>query len=180
MTNNQSSNSKVKITWQKILVSLGAIIGFACLLFVIWLIWEIKNFDPLSSETFQPVPTDIYELSVIEGNASIKIPNDATEIYSITTGFRDIDINVRFTIEADKLPKFMENTLCVEPLKEVNPSEYGKWDLSPSWWEPHLAKHLEECKIEKEFSSNQHTFQRILVDMTNQSLYIVYVQVMNY
>ncbi len=177
MTDNQSSNSKVKITWRKVLVSLGAIIGFACLFFVIWLM----NFDPLSSYAYQPNPTDTYEISLIEGNADIKIPDSATEIYTFTTGFRDIDVNVRFILDAAELPEFMANTLCVEPLKEVTPSDYGKSEVDPSWWNDlRLAKHLEECKIEKEFSPNEHTFQRILIDMTNPSSYIVYVQTMHY
>lgn len=148
--------------------------------FVIWLIGEIRNFDPLSSYTYQANPTDTYEIGIIEGNADIKIPSSATEIYAFTTGFRDVDANVRFILEAVKLPEFLENTLCAEALREVSPSDYGKSELDPSWWEPNLAEHLEECETEKELSPTLHTFQRILVDMTNPSLYIVYVQTMHY
>jgi hypothetical protein len=181
VTNNQSSNSKAKITWRKVLVSLSAIIGFTCLLFVIWLIWEVKNFDPLSSETYQPNPTDTYEISIIEGNADIKIPSSATEIYAFTTGFRDIDANVRFVLDAAQLPEFLKGTLCTtEPLKEVSPSDYERPELLPSWWTPNLAKHLEECNIEKEFLPTEHTFQQILVDMTNPNSYIIFVETSHY
>jgi hypothetical protein len=180
MANSQSSTSKRKIPWRKILVALGAIPGLICLFYVIQLAWALKNSDPLSSDTYQAVPTDTYELAAIEGNADIKIPARATEIHAYTTGFRDIDINVRFTIAVGELAGFMESSLCVEALQEVSPEHYGKSELSPSWWEPALAKHLEMCEIEKEFSATQHTFQRILVDMTNPDAYIVYVEVMNY
>jgi hypothetical protein len=73
----------------------------------------VESFESLS---YQPVPTNIPEISAIEGNAEIKLPPSAHEIHAYTTGMRDIFIMVRFSMNASELPEFMDSTLCTQPL----------------------------------------------------------------
>jgi hypothetical protein len=194
VTDNKASNSKVKTSWQKVLIFLGGIIGFACLLFVGWLIWTFKDYEPFSSRTYQPVPTDIHQISAIEGNANIRLPPSAHEIYAYTTGFREISIMVRFSMDASELAEFMGSTLCEQSLVEIPQELYvqevdddilqlrlpkpggavpvtsRKFSGDPDWWLLHQAQYAEEC-----YGKNKYSHQHILIDMSEQDVYIVYV-----
>ena len=59
------------------------------------------------------------EISAIEGNAEIKVSPSAHEIDAYTTGLQDIFIMVRFSMDANELPEFMETTLCEQPLGAI-------------------------------------------------------------
>jgi hypothetical protein len=131
--------------------------------------------DPLSAYSYQAVPTNTYELSAIEGNAEIKLPSSAREIYAYTSGFQDIFIMVRFTVDPEELSEFMKNALCTESLRQVSPQRQEKLSGDPSWWELARAEHLESCSGVKEYSSTQQCKQTIFVDKTNPENYIIYV-----
>ncbi len=124
----------------------------------------IESFESLS---YQPVPTDMPEIAAIEGNAEIKLPPSAHEIHAYTTGMRDIDIRVRFSMSASELSQFMTSTLCDEPLvKSVPQTVEKRFD----WWIPEKAKYAAQCSGEKE-----HSHQQVIVDMSSKDVYIVYV-----
>ena len=120
--------------------------------------------------TYQPVPTNMPELSAVEGNAEIKFPPSAHEIYAYTTGIRDIDIRVRFSMNASELSEFMINTICNQPLEKVEVVQ-NLTENNSEWWIPEKAKYSEECYGEKGFSH-----QQIIIDMSDQEVYIVYVR----
>jgi hypothetical protein len=129
----------------------------------------VESFESLS---YQPVPTDIPAIEAIEGNAEIKLPPSAHEIHAYTTGMRDIDIMVRFTMSASELTQFMSSTLCVDPLvKSVPQTAEKRFD----WWAPDQAKYAEQCSGEKE-----HSHQQVIVDMSDKEVYIVYVSTSTY
>jgi hypothetical protein len=119
--------------------------------------------------TYQPVPTNMPELLAVEGNAEIKFPPSAHEIYAYTTGIQDIDIRVRFSMNASELSEFMNNTICNQPLEKTEAIQ-NLSDNNSDWWIPEKAEYSEECYGEKEFSH-----QHIIIDMSDQEVYIVYV-----
>ena len=124
----------------------------------------VESFEAVS---YQPVPTDMSEITAIEGNAEIKLPPSAREIHAYTTGMRDIFIMVRFSMNASELSEFMESTLCERPLVKSLPQTAEK---RFDWWIPDQAKYAEQCSGEKE-----HSHQQITVDMSDEEVYIVYV-----
>ncbi len=150
------------------IVSISALL--ICSSLLIWIIWSLRDYDPFSAYSYQSVPTDIYEINALEGNAEIKLPDSAREIYTYTTGFRDIFVMTRFEMHAYELPEFLDSTLCVQPLKSTSPGLQDQLDSNPSWWKPHQSKHLEEC-----YGEDTHSHQHVLVDMTDSEIYIVYV-----
>ena len=105
-----SSSTKRSIIL-KIAASFVVIAIIGCVFLIFWISSLLKDANPFTAYDYQPVPTNTYQIAAIEGNAEIKIPPSAREIYSYTTGFREISIMVRFTINADELSAFMENTL---------------------------------------------------------------------
>ncbi len=134
---------------------------------------EHTDYIPVESfeaHSYQPVLTDIPEISAIEGNADIKFPPSAHEIYAYTTGLRDIFIMVRFSMQSSELSEFMGNTLCNQSLSKSAPSSQEQLQNDPDWWTPNKAQHLEECSGEE-----GHSHQYVLIDMTNEEIYIVYV-----
>jgi hypothetical protein len=160
----------VKMNWRKIILVIALAILVVCLGGFVWLLWSLRNFDPFTSSTYQPVPTDTYEIAVLEGNADIKLPESAREIYTYTTGFREIFVMSRFEIDANELEEFIDSTLCTQPLERTSPRLQPKLEGNPSWWTPYTAEHLEEC-----YGENEHSHQHVLVDMTASDIYIVYV-----
>ncbi len=119
--------------------------------------------------TYQPVPTNMPEILAVEGNAEIKFPPSAHEIYAYTTGIQDIDIRVRFSMNADELSEFLNNTICSLPLVKTEVTQ-NLPENNSDWWIPEKAKYSEECYGEKAFSQ-----QHIIIDMSDQEVYIVYV-----
>jgi hypothetical protein len=132
----------------------------------------VESFD---AHSYQPIPTDMPELSAIEGNADIKFPPSAHEIYAYTTGMRDIFIMVRFSMQPSELSEFIDNTICNQPLSKSVPSSHEQVENDPDWWTPNKAQHLEECSGKEE-----HSRQHVLIDMTNEEVYIVYVSTSTY
>lgn len=126
------------------------------------------------SISYQPVPTDMAEISAIEGNGNIELPASAHEIHAYTTGLRDIFIMVRFSMNASELVEFMSSTLCDYPLassavpKETVESQFD-------WWVPEQASYSEGC-----FGAKGHSHQQITIDMSDKDVYIVYVSTSTY
>ena len=114
------------------------------------------------------------EISAIEGNAEIKLPPSAHEIHAYTTGMRDIFIMVRFSMNASELPEFMDSTLCNQPLTN-SPGLQETVEDRFDWWIPDQAEYAESCSGEKE-----HSHQQIIIDMSDKSVYIVYVSTSTY
>ena len=128
--------------------------------------------ESLESLSYQPVPTNMPELSAIEGNAEIQLPPSAHEIHAYTTGLRDIFIMVRFSMSASELPEFMDSTLCDQPLAKSTPQTLeNRFD----WWVPNQAKYAEQCSGEK-----NHSHQQVIVDMSDEEVYIIYVSTSTY
>lgn len=125
-------------------------------------------------ESYQPVPTDLPAMAMLEGNADMKFPPSAHEIYGYVTGFRELYTDVRFSVKANELAGFLKTTLCDEPLQIIVPTTEQKelelQQASRIWFRPYQAEVLQECSAEKGPSH-----QRILVDITDPQIYIVYV-----
>lgn len=162
------SKRKVALIVRWILLILSAI------LIVLYLapFFELAASQPpegFESSSYQPYPTDQYILSAIEGNASIKLPPSATEIYEYTTGFRDISVWVRFNINPSELEGFLETTLCDQPLTIDDPQAHESYDYMP-WWNLNKAQHLETCNVALE-----PDHQQIWVDWSDPNSFIIYV-----
>ena len=169
----QDSSSQIKWSiFSKIAAGLGTVVLLSCL---IWHSVLFKDYEPFTAKGYQPVLTNVPEIEAIKGNAEIKFPPSAREIYSYTTGFQDIFITVRFTINAEELPMFLESTRCNGPLQKVSPSEQLSHSQGQSWWEPNLAGQLEKCDGSRSLSPSAHLGQEIYVDATNSKYYIIYV-----
>ena len=120
--------------------------------------------------SYQAVPTNMPEILSIEGNAEIKLPPSAHEIYAYTSGMREIFIMVRFSMNASELPEFMESTLCDQPLAKSTELQNTLAERF-EWWVPDQAEHAEVCSGKEE-----HSYQEIIVDMSDNDEYIVYVR----
>lgn len=159
----------MKWNWKKWLSISILVMISGCLIAILWAVWQLKNYEPFTARDYYPSRSDSYETSIIEDNANIILPPSAREIYAYTTGFQDIFIQVRFSTNADELDEFMTSTLCQEPLRkiELEPSTY---DGISGWWTPDQAEHLKGCTGNKD-----HSHQTVMVDMTDPSVYIVFV-----
>jgi hypothetical protein len=159
----------VKWNWRKWLSISALFIISGCLTAILWAAWQLKDYEPFTARDYYPSRPDSYETSFIEGNADITLPPSAHEICAYTTGFQDIFIQVRFSMNADELDEFMRSTLCQEPLRktELEPPTY---DSTSDWWTPDQAEHLKSCTGNK-----NHSHQTVMVDMTDPSVYIVFV-----
>ncbi len=107
------------------------------------------------------------EISSIEGNAEIKFPSSAHEIHAYTTGLQDIFIMVCFSMDASELTDFMKTTLCDQPLDNSLPQTV---ESNFNWWVPDQARHAEQCSGEKD-----HSRQQVIIDMSDEDVYIIYV-----
>lgn len=140
---------------------------------ILWVRRLVKIVETIPSEnegySYQTVPTDIYIISGLEGNASIKLPPSAIEIYDYESGFREIFTMVRFTMEPKDLEVFMASTLCTQPLAEINHPE-ERFGGEPDWWIPNQAQQSQGCEGESE-----STVQHVIIDMSSKDKYIVYV-----
>ena len=128
----------------------------------------------LEAHSYQPIPTNMPEILAIEGNADIKFPPSAHEIYAYTTGFQDIFIMVRFSMQASELTEFLDSTLCTQPLVKSSTSQNSSGD-NFDWWTPDQAQYSEEC-----FGENEHSHQQIIIDMSDKEVFIVYVSTSTY
>ena len=131
---------------------------------------EANNPPMETAEYYQPAPTPGSDLDWIEADSEIKIPPSARELHARISGFRELDVWVRFDLPEKDLSSFLSKTLCEFPLTEVAPKNYAPDDLDPDWWQPHTSKDLAECR-----GSNSTTRQNILIDSTNSQALVIYV-----
>lgn len=176
MARDHSKNTERK-RWnrKKWLGAFVLIVISGCFVAAVWFVWQLRNYDPFSATIYQPFPTDSYELSAIEGNAGIILPPSARDIYAYTTGFQDVFIQMRFSMSASELDEFLKSTLCQEPLKQMVPDPQPASEGNFDWWVPDQAEHLEGCT-----RSSDHSYQTIMVDMTDPDVYVVFVSTGTY
>jgi len=159
-------------------ITFGAFVGLGVILAVIFF-WKLASFvksvgeaspNVESAQYYMPAPTPGTDLDAIEANAAISIPANATEIYALISGFRELDTWVRFDLPPNDLTSFLEETLCTEDLVSINPAEYRPYELDPDWWEPHTSTDLIAC-----YGQDRYDRQTILVDRTNPDVLTIYV-----
>jgi hypothetical protein len=171
MTHDISSHTeRNKWNWKKALSVFALILALGCLVTTIRITWELRNYEPFTARNYYPSRPDSYEVSFIEGNADITLPPSAYDIYAYTTGFQDIFIKVRFSMSSNELDEFMKSTLCHEPLRQMEPKQPSDSGGTSDWWTPDQAKQLEGCT-----GSQDHSHQTVMIDMTNPSVYVVFV-----
>lgn len=154
------------------------LVGLLFLSFTIFLLVKTQRFfsqinteisSELESENYEEDLSNISSISSIEGNAEFKFPPSSRDIYSYTTGLRDIYIQVRFTIDIEDLPKFIESTRCDLPLDDFMFSDVESSSIF-SWWEVSKSRNLKRCSgVTDNFS------QEVLVDMAHREFYVIYV-----
>jgi hypothetical protein len=167
--------AKRKGAWKKWAGVLALLMVSACLVAVVWVWWQVRNWEPFTAIDYYPTHPGNAALSYIEGNADIVLPSSARDIYVYTTGFREIDTFARFSMSANELDEFMESTSCQQSLKRVN-YELGEMRGQISeWWTPNQAERLDGCN-----GSKGHIHQTIMVDRTRQDVYVVFVMASTY
>jgi len=160
----------------------ASILLVVCLLIPGFLFWELRdvfravnNLDTtpmaeLEAEEYSPDLSNKAMISGIEGNAEFKFPPSARDIYAYTTGFQDIFIQTRFTIDADELQELISSTRCDGPLQSLK-APSGSSVSAFDWWKLSEAKTIMECS-----GSTEHFGQMVYVDVTNPEIYIVYIE----
>ena len=150
---------------QSLLWRAATLVGVAGCLAVVglygWIMYSLQDFEPFVSDTVDP--------TVIEANGAFELPPSAHDIFARTEGFQDITTKVRFSMTASDLERFLSSTHCSGPLVVTDPALQFE-DQRVSWWRPMDALHLEQCTGEV-----GHDHQRVLVDMSDEDVYIVYV-----
>lgn len=155
------------------------VVIFLAMIGMFGMIWWINNSQPpaaIESMTFyQPAPTSGSDLRAAEGDAEIKIPASARNIYATISGAQAIDVWVRLDLPAGDLPEFLANARCQSPLAAEDPNAYAPSKPNANarigdWWQPYKAARLEGC-------SGIHDFlhQTILVDKTRNDIFIIYI-----
>jgi hypothetical protein len=164
-----------KWSWKKGLSAFALTLALGCLATVIWITWQLRDYEPFTASDYYPSRPDSYEVSFIEGNADITLPPSAHDIYAYTTGFQDIFIKVRFSMRANELDEFMQSTLCQESLTQMEPEQPSTSDRTFDWWTPDQAGQLKGCT-----GSKDHSHQTVMIDMSNPSIYVVFVSTSTY
>jgi len=151
-----------------------------CLLILGYIFWGLRvrmanniNSTPLSeleAEEYTPDLNDKAIISGIEGNAEFKFPPSSRDIYAYTTGFQDIFIQTRFTIDSGELEELIMSTRCEKPL-ESSDAPFRNSISTFDWWEIGEAKIVMGCS-----GSTEHFGQMVYVDMTNPEMYIIYIE----
>jgi hypothetical protein len=172
---NSGDAERKKWSWKNGLSAFVLILALGCLVATVWIAWQLRNYEPFTARDYYPSRPNSYQVSFIEGNADIALPPSAHDIYAYTTGFRDIFIQVRFSMSANELDQFIESTLCQESLREMEPSQQSTSDGTSEWWTPDQAEYLEGCT-----GSKDHSHQTVMIDRTRQSVYIVFVSTSTY
>ncbi len=163
-------------TKEKYTITIAIVVGYTILFcaFCNWLLssGDSKESDPPmeTAEYYQPAPTPGSDLDWIEEDSEIKVPSSAREIHARISGFRELDVWVRFDLPQKDLVSFLKNTLCELPLTKVIPKNYTPGELDPNWWQPHISIDLAECH-----GGNSTTRQNILIDSTNNQTLKIYV-----
>lgn len=157
-------------SWRKWLGAFVLIMMSGCLVAVVWVVWELKNWEPFTARSYYPSRPDSSEISFIEGNADITLPPSAHDIYVYSTGFREIDTRVRFSMSANELDEFMKSTLCQEPLGQIEPGQESTSGGTSEWWMPNQAERLKGCS-----GTGNYSYQMVRIDMTDPRVYVVFV-----
>ena len=141
--------------------------------------WKLANTDfdnflppvqELEAEDYEKDLSNTSVISAIEGNAEFKFPPSSREIFAYTTGFRDIYIQTRFTIDKADLDKFIDSTRCDVSLTSlIVPVE--KTTSQFDWWMLSDAKVVKGCT-----GSTEHFGQEVYVDMSDSEIYIIYAR----
>jgi hypothetical protein len=141
-----------------------------CLVSAVLIVRELKSWEPFTTRRYYPSRPDGNEVSFIEGNADITLPPSAYDIYVYSTGFREIDTKVRFSMSTNELDEFVKSTLCQEPLRQIESGQQSTSAKTFEWWTPDQAKHLKSCSGTKD-----HSHQTVEIDMTDSRIYVVFV-----
>jgi len=152
---------------------LAVIVSFLALMG--WIGWYLRDYEPFTARSYYPARPDSHEVSFIEGNADITLPASAHDIYAYTTGFQEMSIKVRFSMNADELNTFMASTLCQEPLMEMQPHPELYDDGTAEWWTLHQYDGLRGCT-----GSQDYTHQTVMAAMTDAAVYVVFVRTLIY
>lgn len=108
----------------------------------------------------------------LEGNATLKFPTSAHEIYANMFGKQSN--NVRFSMKASEFSGFIKTTLCKQPRENYIPTNTeiaSQYAYVIEWWRPFEAKTLERCS-----GSSEDVSQMIYADMTDPDTYIIYIE----
>jgi hypothetical protein len=176
MANDISGDGERKIpSWKKGLSAFALILALGCCVAAIWIAWELRDYEPFTARDYYPSLPESDEVSHIESNADITLPQSAHDIYAYTTGFQDIFIKVRFSMSANELDDFMKGTLCQEPLRKTEPGRPSASDGTSRWWTPDQVEQLQGCT-----GSKDHSHQEIMIDMTDPNVYVVFVSTSTY
>jgi hypothetical protein len=153
-----------------------------CLLIPGLILWSLQNefqvlnnidSTPLSEFEYEEYAPDLSNrtmISSIEANAEFKFPQSARDIYSYTTGLRDISIQTRFTINADELPVLISSTRCKEPLQSLKTPVDGSMSVF-NWWKLAEAQVVMGCS-----GATENFGQMVYIDMSHPEIYIVYIE----
>ena len=149
---------------------LALVVLLGCLVASGWTLFQFKTYDPFIANDYFPSLPDSNEAALVESNASFRFPPSARDIYTYTTGFRDISVQVRFSMNPGELDEFLAGTLCQEPLQEIEVSPLAPSSETAEWWTPDQANRLQGCT-----GRNDHSYQRVMVDLTDPAVFTVFV-----
>ncbi len=109
--------------------------------------------------------------ATIEQYARIKLPANATDIYSYTESGIDRIIYVRFTLPASDLDQFLRDSGYTEPLRNNYDPVVTRPQKRLDWWHADQAQSFRGSSIgEPSFAKN------IFVDTSDPQTYIVYLE----
>jgi hypothetical protein len=110
------------------------------------------------------------DVSTIEANTEVDIPDSATDIDSFAEGFQDITTLVRFRIPAGALPAFLASTGCQDAPTPIDPGSISSPGTGPAWWQPQDADSIEVCT-----GIENRTHQTIYIDTSNPEMLFIYL-----
>src|SRR6266571_473646 len=99
------------VSGRAVAIVIIAVLGFG-FWFYQWTNDQVSRSYTEELNFYEPLPTDMNTIAVLEGNAAMKFPPSAREIYGYVTGLRDVDTLIRFSMKADELAGFLQTTLC--------------------------------------------------------------------
>lgn len=119
---------------------------------------------------------EVYSVEEVQRIAGIEIPDSATEVqvYGVT-GWLDDYALIKFKLPAHELGPFLEK----HGFHDLEPGYWSIYDSSSvDWWPNRLpdSKKPIEKYLGGKFEGPDRIVQRILVDITNEDFYIIYLQ----
>ncbi len=94
-------------------------------------------------------------------------------MHAHTEGFRVLFTLARFTIDARDYEEFLYGTHCSSEPEQIDPQSVAtsaSYYSQYPWWNPYDAKILVECE-----GSTDHFSQTILIDVSEQDFFTVYI-----